>query len=212
MNLRAWRWGATVLLGGGVAGYALWAYGGGVQRVPVHPEMAANFDAHRTLITVHAVAASLALLLGPVQFWDGLRRSSPWLHRITGYIYLSAGVGVGGIAGILLARHSFGGLVSHLGFGMLGSLWLLTGILALVAARRRRFDLHRRWMRRNFALSLAAVTLRLYLPLSVVLGVPFEDFYPAVAWLCWVPNALLVEWWDRPPREPRSQTGIPAGN
>lgn len=203
MKAGSWAFGVTVLLGWGVAAYALWAYGSGVQRVPVHPEMAANFDAHRVLITVHAVAASVALLLGPVQFWDGLRQSSPQLHRISGYLYLGAGVGVGGVAGLLLARHSFGGLVSHLGFGLLGGLWLVTGLMALVAARRRRFRAHRRWMRRNFALSLAAVTLRLYLPLSVALGVPFEEFYPAVAWLCWVPNALLAEWWDQ------SSTGSP---
>ena len=54
-------------------------------------------------------------------------------------------------------------------------------------------------MIRNFALSLAAVTLRLYLPASAVAGVPFEDFYPAVAWLCWVPNLILAEWCRKKP-------------
>jgi hypothetical protein len=49
-------------------------------------------------------------------------------------------------------------------------------------------------MVRNFALTFAAVTLRLYLPLGFASGLRFEDFYPAVAWLCWVPNLLFVEW------------------
>lgn len=199
MHALSWSFGVTTCLCLGVAGYSLWAYGGGVQRVPVHPEMAAVFDEHRGLITVHAVGASVALLLGPFQFLDRLRTGSPGLHRLLGYGYLLVGVGAGGIAGVLLARHSFGGLVSHLGFGMLGSLWLFTGVLALVAAKQRRFDDHRRWTVRSFALALAAVTLRLYVPASVLAGLRFETAYPVIAWLCWVPNLLVAEWFVRNP-------------
>lgn len=194
MRAKSWRFGTTVVLCTGVAGYALWAYGGGVQRVPVHPEMAAAFDEHRLLITVHAIGASVALLLGPLQFLDHLRARAPRAHRMLGYLYLVLGVGVGGTAGVMLARFSFGGLVSHVGFGTLGCLWLFTGFMALAAAKRRHFDAHRLWMERNFALTLAAVTLRLYVPASVAAGVRFEEFYPAVAWLCWVPNLIVVEW------------------
>jgi hypothetical protein len=38
------------------------------------------------------------------------------------------------------------------------------------------------------------VTLRLYLPLSGAIGIPFDDAYPAIAWLCWVPNLVVAEW------------------
>jgi hypothetical protein len=41
---------------------------------------------------------------------------------------------------------------------------------------------------------LAAVTLRLYLPLAALGGIPFEEAYPAIAWLCWVPNLVAAEW------------------
>lgn len=194
MKLKSWSFATTLLLSVGVAGYAVWAYGGGTQRVRVHPQMIAVFNEHRALITTHAVAAALALLLGPFQFLDGLRAARPRLHRALGYAYLVPGVALGGIAGLLLARHSFGGLVSHLGFGLLAALWLVTGVMAVVAAKARRFTDHRAWMVRNFALTFAAVTLRLYLPLGFASGLRFEDFYPAVAWLCWVPNILLVEW------------------
>jgi uncharacterized membrane protein len=194
VKLKSWAFAGTIVLSAGVAGYAVWAYGSGVQRAPVHPEMVAVFDRHRALITTHAVAASVALLLGPLQFLDTLRADRPRLHRALGYLYLIPGVTVGGIAGFLLARHSFGGLVSHLGFGLLAVLWLFTGTMAVLAAKARRFAAHRTWMVRNFALTLAAVTLRLYLPLGFLSGSRFEDFYPAVAWLCWVPNLLVAEW------------------
>ena len=50
-------------------------------------------------------------------------------------------------------------------------------------------------MIRSYALCLAAVMLRVYLPLFGVLGVPFESSYPAISWLCWVPNLIVAEWW-----------------
>jgi thiol-disulfide isomerase/thioredoxin len=52
---------------------------------------------------------------------------------------------------------------------------------------------HRRWMIRSFALTSAAIALRMYLPLSFALHVPFSIGYPAIAWLCWIPNALAAE-------------------
>jgi hypothetical protein len=194
MRAKSWGFGLTVFFCVGVAGYAVWAYGAGVQRVPVHPDIAAIFDSHRGLITAHALGGAVALLLGPFQFLDGWRARSPRAHRLAGYFYLLAGVGIGGIAGVLLATHAFGGLVSRLGFGMLGVLWLFTGAMALTAAKKRNFARHRIWMIRNFALTLAAVTLRLYLPASAVAGIAFEQAYPAIAWLCWVPNLIVAEW------------------
>jgi hypothetical protein len=51
---------------------------------------------------------------------------------------------------------------------------------------------HRRWMMRSYALT-AAITLRMYLPLIFLFHWPFSIAYPAIAWLCWIPNALAVE-------------------
>lgn len=49
-------------------------------------------------------------------------------------------------------------------------------------------------MIRSYALTLAAVTLRIYLPLSQLAGVPFGDAYQVISWLCWVPNLVVAEW------------------
>lgn len=47
----------------------------------------------------------------------------------------------------------------------------------------------------GFALTLAAVTLRNYMPLMLfVLHCPFRTTYITVSWLCWVPNLLIAEW------------------
>ena len=39
-----------------------------------------------------------------------------------------------------------------------------------------------------------AVTLRIYLPLSQMAGLPFDAAYQTISWLCWVPNLIVAEW------------------
>ncbi|MDX2220853.1 MAG: DUF2306 domain-containing protein [Burkholderiales bacterium] len=184
-----------VLLSLGVAGYAVYAYSALPLGAMVHPDMRGNFNAHRFGILAHVFGAAVALALGPFQFSPRLRARYPGLHRWSGRFYLGVGVLVGGLAGLYMAQHAFGGVVSRLGFGALALAWLVTGILAYRAIRAGDVASHRRWMVRNFALTFAAVTLRLYLPASFATGLDFPTAYAAIAWLCWVPNLVFAEWW-----------------
>ncbi|WP_374350310.1 DUF2306 domain-containing protein [Chitinimonas sp.] len=176
----------------GVAAYAFVAYTLVPLGAVVHPLMRANFETHRFGIELHIFASVLALLSGPFQFSASLRASRPQLHRWLGRLYLGGGVLVGGLAGLWMAQFAYGGVTGRLGFACLAVLWLFTGAMAYVHARARSFAAHRRWMVINFALTLAAVTLRLYLPMSMLARIDFDLAYPAIAWLCWVPNLLLA--------------------
>ena len=177
-----------------VAGYGIWAYGFLPLGKLVGPEMRANFEAHRLGIYTHVFAATLALVLGPFQFSERLRRRHPRLHRLSGRLYLGAGVGLGGLAALYMSTFAYGGMVAKLGFATLAVAWLYTGLRAYRAIRSGDVTTHRRWIVRNFALTLAAVTLRILLPVSGLSGIPFALAYPVVAWLCWIPNLLLAEW------------------
>jgi uncharacterized membrane protein len=134
----------------------------------------------------------LTLALGPFQFLPRLRNRHQNVHRWMGRFYLF-GVLAGGVGGLYLALFSYGGLITHLGFGALAVLWLATGLLAYRAIRARRIEVHRQWMTRNFALTFAAVMLRLWIPASEAAGISFDVAYPVVAWLCWVPNLVVAE-------------------
>jgi uncharacterized membrane protein len=182
-----------MLLSAGVAGYALFAYGLFPTGALVHPDMRATFESQRATLYAHVFASVFALALGPTQFSARLRARRLELHRWLGRLYLAVGVLIGGIAGLLMAFHAYGGVAAKAGFALLALAWLYTGLRAYRAILARDVVSHRRWMVRNFSLTFAAVTLRLWLPAALLAGVSFESAYPIIAWLCWVPNLLLAE-------------------
>lgn len=185
------RW-SVLLLSLGVTGYGLYAYLALPPGTTVHPAMKAAYEAHPGRIVTHVVFSALALAAGPFQFFPALRARRR-LHRALGYVYFLGVIG-GGIAGFCAAFIAYGGLVGRTGFALLALAWLWTGLAAVHAARRRDFAAHERWAVRSFALTFAAVTLRLYMPVFFSAGVAFGDFYPLLGWLCWVPNLVFAEW------------------
>jgi hypothetical protein len=197
IGLRAGATALLWLLSLGVAAYAILAYTLLPFGTTVDPGMRAGFAAHATAVYLHAFAASLALLLGPLQLSAKLRTARPAVHRWTGRAYLGIGVLVGGSSGLYLAQFAYGGLAARIGFGTLAAAWLYTGLRGFLAIRAGAVAEHRLWMFRNFALTFAAVMLRLYVPAAVVAGAQFEQAYTAIAWLCWVPNLAFAEWLAR---------------
>ena len=155
-------------------------------------ELGPSLHVHSFAISLHIVGSILALALGPFQFLPRLRRRNLNVHRWIGRLYL-VGVLAGGSSGLYLAAFSYGGWITHLGFGSLAVLWLATGLLAYRAIRARRIEVHRHWVTRNFALTFAGVMLRLWMPVLLVGGMPFDVAYQGVAWLCWVPNLVVAE-------------------
>jgi len=145
---------------------------------------------------VHVAGAVTALVLGSFQFLPALRRGAGPPHRWIGRVYV-AGCLVGGAAGLILAPGSFAGPMASAGFGSLAVIWIAVTLLGWRAAVQGRFSDHRRWMIRSWALTLAAVTLRLYLPTVMVLELPFLPWYRAISFLAWVPNLVAAELWLR---------------
>ncbi|MFF2661411.1 DUF2306 domain-containing protein [Kitasatospora sp. NPDC058032] len=148
--------------------------------------------AHRVPLALHVGGGVLAILLGPWQFLPRLRTRRPALHRLTGRLYLLA-VLAAGTGGLLLAPSGMVGPVAPIGFTALAVLLLLSSALAWRAALRRDAVRHRAWATRSFALILAAATLRIWLPVMDLAGVPFEQAYASAAWTCWLINLVVAE-------------------
>ncbi|WP_161965730.1 DUF2306 domain-containing protein [Steroidobacter cummioxidans] len=135
-------------------------------------------------------------MLGPWQFLSRVRVRWPRVHVWTGRAYLLA-VLSGALGGLYFAPTSVAGQPGVVGFGLLAVFWLYTGAQAYISIRRRDVVAHRRWMIRNYALTFAAVTLRLELGLLQLGGLSFDVAFPIVAWSCWVLNWLVAEMWLR---------------
>ncbi len=151
-----------------------------------------NFTERRVALSLHALGGAIALLAGPLQFVPRFRESNWNRHRLLGWIYCGAVV-LGWCASVWIAPHSQTGWVAAAGFLALGAGWIVTTGMAVRLILRGDAQGHRRWMIRSFALTAAAITLRMYLPLIFVFHLPFSVGYPAIAWLCWVPNLLGAE-------------------
>lgn len=141
----------------------------------------------------HFLGGAIVMTAGALQFNTKLRDRHLRWHRWLGRIYV-AGVLIGGVAGFYLAFHTHAGLVARFGFALLALCWLGTTWVAYRQIRCGNVEIHRAWMVRSYALTLAAVTLRIEIPLFLMSGVSFDEAYPVIAWLCWVPNLLVAEW------------------
>lgn len=144
-----------------------------------------RFWANSGWVLAHVIGGSAALLMGPLQFWSGLRRRHMSLHRWSGRLYL-AGIAVGSATAFHLAFHA-----AAWTFGValftLGIVWLATSAAALIAALRRNIPAHREWMLRSYLVTLAFVTFRLLLEIPALraLGTRAEVL-TTFGWLCWV--------------------------
>ncbi|MFC0388149.1 DUF2306 domain-containing protein [Muricoccus vinaceus] len=175
-------------------GIAVWSMRYGLPVVP-QPNLS-NFVTRRPALTIHALSASVALLVGPWQFLPGLRARRIGLHRALGRTYAVA-ILVAWLSSIPIGLHAETGMVASAGFLVLGAAWIAATGVAVERALRHDIAAHRRWMVRSYALTAAAITLRIYLGMAIALGIPMTLSYPAIAWLCWIPNLLAAEWWVR---------------
>ena len=147
----------------------------------------------RALFLAHVLFGPLALLLGSVQFFPAFRARHLRLHRWVGRAY-GLSVAIGGVAGLLIAPFSQGGLAGHLGLGLLSLAWLLATARAVYLAIRRDIKGHQRWMIRSFALTFSGVTLRVYLGGFMLVGYDYAAVAMILSWLCWLPNVVVAEW------------------
>src|SRR5690606_36380809 len=118
--------------------------------------------------------------------------------RLAGKVYLACIV-AGRAAAIPATLMTTAGFAAQIGFALLIVGWLYTAYHAYRAARQRRFADHRIWMIRNYALTFAAVLLRVFLLTGLALrqldpSIPFDQLYAASLWSSFVVSAIVAEW------------------
>ena len=198
---RRWWWALWAFLAVSAVGFGIASPGalvlGGedASLIPLDPDVAA----HYLSILVHGLPGGVALLLGPFQFVRPLRVRYPTAHRLMGRIYLIAVV-VAAVAAFYAATVSLSGFSIQVAFYLLGAAWLYTAAQAYRTIRRGEVQLHRIWMIRNYALTFAAVSLRVFLITGTTVLMPafpsleFEQVYQASGWASIVVNVMVAEY------------------
>ena len=158
------------------------------------PRFKIHFESIPWSARVHIIPGGLALILGAFQFHKGLRSRWTNIHRYCGRAYVVF-VLAGAIGGLALAYYAPQSPATRIGFACLAVIWFYSGVMAYLAVRAGNIALHQQWMIRSYALTLAAVTLRIQLGIyQSAMGLSFEESYAIVAWFSWVPNLLIAEW------------------
>ncbi|QOS81913.1 DUF2306 domain-containing protein [Paenibacillus sp. JNUCC31] len=144
------------------------------------------------VLYIHIVTAIFALIIGPFQLFIKPMNDRKRWHRLLGYGYVLS-ITVSGIVSVYLSLFATGGWIAGLGFMSLDVLWVATTLIATRKIMAKDIQAHKAWMLRSYALTFAAVTLRIWLaPLNLLFG-DFEAAFRVVAWVCWIPNLLVIE-------------------
>jgi uncharacterized membrane protein len=157
------------------------------------------------VLVTHIFAGSLMLGCAVLQLWPWLRRTHRAVHRWSGRIYVLMVIPVG-LGSLFIAQFPSVGPNQQVANSFLSVLLLVTTFCGYRAVRQHRFADHREWMIRSFALAFSIVTNRFWGFVLVMIFAPtatdFTD--PALqaaasasAWVSWVVNLLIAEWWLR---------------
>ena len=156
----------------------------------IDQDLRQNLIDHPIPFYTHVILGPLALIIGAWQFLPITRRSR--YHRFAGRAYVALCL-VGAVAGFIIALTTTTGPVPGTGFAILALLWFGVTLRGYLYGRDRDTVRHRRWMIRSYALTCAAITLRIILPVGMVSGLSFYESYVLAAWGSWTINLLIAE-------------------
>jgi uncharacterized membrane protein len=135
----------------------------------------------------HGLAAGCALLLGPFQFSERLRRKFTKMHRVLGRFYVG-GVLLGAPMGFYIqnfeSAHMYPG--DPVQFSLVlatvadAAIWMLATVMALVFILQHKVQLHRQWMTRSYACAIIFLEVRF---IGGVFNID-EKFTEIIVWFC----------------------------
>ena len=101
-------------------------------------------------------------------------------------------VGIAGASGLIATSPAPAAI--RIAFAATGAAWAVTAVCGFIAIRGRRIQDHRRWMIRNYLVTLAPATFRLALlvPGLMALASPLL-MIPLLLWLSWALPLLAYE-------------------
>lgn len=144
---------------------------------------------------IHVFTSILIITSGLFQFSKTILNNYTRIHRISGSVYLITTLLISGPAALVMSFYANGGYPAQASFVILSILWLGSTFLAYYFVRKKDYEAHGKWMVRSYALTLSAVSLRLYSYLFNVFYFTMDpvDLYILLSWMSWIPNLIAAE-------------------
>ena len=144
---------------------------------------------------IHVFSCFVCLLAGFTQFSSFVLKETKNLHRIFGRVYAFNILLINFPAGLILASCANGYVPAKIAFFTLDILWFAFTLKGVSCIKKGNIEKHRDFMFRSYALTLSALTLRVWkLVLTNFTDFNYESIYMIVSWIGFVPNLLLAEW------------------
>jgi len=157
-------------------------------------EEAIQFKHYQIAFFSHVYTSLFVLILGISQFSETLRKTFPKLHKNLGKLYILLVLFIASPSGLIMALYANGGIVSKISFCIQAVLWFVFTYKAYQYVKKKDWHNHQKFMLRSYALTLSAISLRLFKWMIVsAFALPPMDTYRIVSWLGWVFNIALVE-------------------
>ena len=152
-----------------------------------------------SFLYTHIVTGGIAIVIGWIQFSKRMQTTYVKWHRTLGKIYVVMAL-LCAISGFYIGFFATGGLIPATGFIAMALIYFYTTLQGFLAIKNKQITAHQNYMTYSYAACLAAVTLRIYIPLSFVLEIDYILAYSIIAWVSWIPN-LAIAWWVNKRRE-----------
>jgi uncharacterized membrane protein len=144
---------------------------------------------------LHISFSLITLLCGAFQFIESTSQFKIKLHRLLGKVYVFTVLIISAPSGLIMAFHANGGYLAKISFVTISLMWWYFTLIGYLKIRKRNIIAHKAFMIRSYALTLSAITLRLYVfILPNFINLHGKNLYILVAWLSWVPNIILAEY------------------
>jgi hypothetical protein len=146
----------------------------------------------------HVLLGGLILIIGLFQIYPDSHKRFRRTHRIAGYVYVMGILFFAAPGGLVMSLFIGRGSLVLVSFLLQSLLWFYFTAVAFNRIRNGDIGEHQHYMWRSYALTFAAITLRVYIFFtSWSMDLSHPSSYATLAWLSWVPNLLFVEWYIR---------------
>lgn len=169
------------------------------------PPFDGGFARHPLITLIHILPGALFMILGPLQFMQGIRDRHIRFHRWSGRLFIISAYIVGLSAVTMpFVMEPIGGVNEGAGSVLFGIYFLVSLTLAWRYILKRQITLHREWMIRAFAIGLAVGTIRPIIgSFFAFSGLQPREFFGIAFWIGFTLHLIAAEVWINCTREYR---------